>query len=129
MPRALEKALWTGDDAQALFAAAGDGSLSPLLPPWIAPRTGGCLLRVRVAPGARRDALAEGEDGILKVRVAAPPVGGAANERLVKFLARKVLGLPRSAVWITSGARGRRKSVAVDAPAGEVVAAVRGWGS
>lgn len=46
------------------------------------------------------------------MRVAAPPVDGAANEVLVRFLAKR-LGVPRSAVELTAGAGSRSKAVVV----------------
>jgi uncharacterized protein (TIGR00251 family) len=49
----------------------------------------------------------------LKIRVAAPPVGGEANEELVRFLAKR-LGVPRSAVTIVSGSGSRSKVAAVE---------------
>jgi uncharacterized protein YggU (UPF0235/DUF167 family) len=60
-----------------------------------------------------------GEDGALRVRVAAPPVDSVANDSLCRVLARE-LGVARSAVRIVAGATARRKVVAVagiDAPA------------
>lgn len=48
----------------------------------------------------------------LKLRVAAPPVDGAANEAVVRFLAER-LGVPRSAVRVEAGATGRSKVIAV----------------
>ena len=60
-----------------------------------------------------------GEDGALRVRVAAPPVDSAANDALCRLLARE-LGVARAGVWIVAGATARRKVVAVagiDAPA------------
>jgi hypothetical protein len=48
----------------------------------------------------------------LRVRVAAPPVEGAANEELIRTLAR-ALGVPRSAVEIVSGDRSKSKRVRV----------------
>jgi len=60
-----------------------------------------------------------GEDGVLRVRVAAPPVESAANEALGRLLARE-LGIARAGVRIVAGATARRKLVAVagiDAPA------------
>ena len=77
---------------------------------------------MRVVPGASRDGLVGVVEGALRVRVSAPPVEGAANERLTKYLAREVLGLPRSAVGIRSGEHGRSKVVGVAAPAEEVAA-------
>jgi len=44
----------------------------------------------------------------LRIRLSAPPVDGAANEALIRYLAER-LGLPRSAVELVSGASGRRK--------------------
>jgi uncharacterized protein (TIGR00251 family) len=49
----------------------------------------------------------------VKIRIAAPPVDGAANEALIRFLA-DALGVPKSAISIASGAAGRRKRLAVD---------------
>ncbi len=60
-------------------------------------------------------------DGALKVRLAAPPVEGAANEELVRFLARR-LGVPKSAVRVVSGESGRSKVVEVDGVALDHVA-------
>jgi len=51
--------------------------------------------------------------GGIKVRVAAPPVDGAANDELVRFLAER-LGVPRAAVRLVAGAAARRKTVTVE---------------
>ena len=80
--------------------------------PWLEPAEGGVRLAVVVTPRASRTELAGVAGGRLRVRVAAPPVDGAANEELVRFLARH-LGLARSAVALASGAAGRRKTVLV----------------
>jgi uncharacterized protein (TIGR00251 family) len=68
---------------------------------------------VRVIPRARKTACAGFRDDALVVRVAAPPVEGAANDALVEFFAT-ALHVPRRAVRILSGDRGRRKRVAID---------------
>jgi uncharacterized protein YggU (UPF0235/DUF167 family) len=47
-------------------------------------------------------------DGALRLRVAAPPVDGAANEAVARLLAAE-LGLPRGAVTLVAGARARVK--------------------
>jgi uncharacterized protein len=65
---------------------------------------------VRVAPRASRTALAGEHDGALKVRVAAPPVEGAANEELVRFLARH-FGVPARDVEIVAGHSSKTKRV------------------
>ena len=67
---------------------------------------------MRVQPRASRDALAGERAGALVVRLTAPPVEGAANEALARFLG-KALGVPPSAVRIVAGATGRNKVVAV----------------
>ncbi len=68
------------------------------------------MLKVRVTPRARRDAVEGEREGALLVRLTAAPVEGAANEALVKVLGRAV-GLPPSAVRILRGTTGRNKSV------------------
>jgi uncharacterized protein (TIGR00251 family) len=70
-------------------------------------------LDVRVIPRARRTECAGFRDDVLVVRVAAPPVDGAANEALIAFLAA-ALHVPRRAVQIVSGDRVRRKRVAIE---------------
>jgi uncharacterized protein len=71
-------------------------------------------LVVRLTPRAGRDAI-EGVDaeGRLRVRVAAPPVDGAANEALVRLLA-SALDLTRTAIEVESGATSRVKRIRVE---------------
>jgi len=52
------------------------------------------------------------EDGSLKIRLTAPPVDGAANEALVKFLS-ETLSISKSKVEIVSGHTGRQKIVRI----------------
>ena len=70
-------------------------------------------LDVRVIPRARKTECAGFRDDVLVVRVAAPPVEGAANDALIAFFA-SALHVPRRAVRIVSGDRGRHKRVAID---------------
>ncbi|MDO8751373.1 MAG: DUF167 domain-containing protein [Dehalococcoidia bacterium] len=70
-------------------------------------------LAVHVAPGSKRDAIVAVADGVVRVRVAAPPEKGKANEALARLLAG-CLGAPHRAVTITRGAAGRHKVVVVD---------------
>ncbi len=72
----------------------------------------GVTLRVRVQPRASKDALAGEREGALVVRLSAPPVEGAANEALARFLGR-TLGIAPSAVEVVRGATGRHKLVAI----------------
>lgn len=76
------------------------------------------VLAVRLTPRGGRDAVdgwALDADGraFLKVRVASPPVDGAANAALVAFLA-KALKIPRSAVRLASGETARVKRLELD---------------
>ena len=48
----------------------------------------------------------------MKIRVKAPPVGGAANEELVRFLA-KHFAVPRSSIELVSGTGSRQKRIAI----------------
>ena len=73
---------------------------------------GAIAFGVRVVARASRSEVAGEADGRLRVRVAAPPVEGAANEELARTIAR-ALGVPRSAVEITSGLRSKSKLVRV----------------
>lgn len=70
-------------------------------------------LVVHVQPRAKRSEAAGRHGDALKVRLAAPPVDGAANEELVRFLA-DALGLPRRAVRLVAGQASRRKVVELD---------------
>ncbi len=69
-------------------------------------------LTVHVVPRARATGVAGRHGDALKIRLAAPPVDGAANDELVRFLAER-LGVARSAVTITAGHAGRRKTVTI----------------
>jgi uncharacterized protein (TIGR00251 family) len=73
----------------------------------------GVRFSVRVQPRASADEVAGTHGTALKVRLHAPPVDGAANEALVRFLAG-ILGVARRAVRIISGESSRIKTVEVD---------------
>lgn len=63
-------------------------------------------------PRASRSEIAGEHDGRLRIRVTAPPVDGAANEEVIRVLAR-ALGVTRNAVEISSGQTSRLKRVKV----------------
>jgi uncharacterized protein (TIGR00251 family) len=84
-----------------------------LIPPVLEPTVGGIRLRIQVQPRAARTELAGLHGDALRIRLAAPPVDGAANEALVRFLAG-TLGVARSSVAITAGVSGRRKTVVIE---------------
>ena len=77
-------------------------------------RTDAARITVRLTPRAGRDAIDGWRDGILHVRVAAPPAENGANEALLRLLA-KSLAVPRSSISIVSGAHSRAKVIAIDA--------------
>jgi hypothetical protein len=67
---------------------------------------------VRVIPRARKTEIDGERDGALVVRVAAPPVEGAANDALVGFFA-DALRLPRRAIAIVGGEHSRVKRISI----------------
>jgi uncharacterized protein len=70
------------------------------------------LLSLRVQPRASRDEIIGWQDATLRLRVTAPPVGGAANTAVARLLAR-ALGVPFSAISVVRGVRGRDKIVEI----------------
>ena len=70
---------------------------------------------VRVQPRASQSAVAGLHDDALKVRLAAPPVDGAANEELIKLFAR-LLDVARADIEIRSGANSRQKVIRIYHP-------------
>jgi len=77
-------------------------------------------ITVHVVPRARRTEVAGRHGDAIKIKLAAPPVQGAANAELVRFIAER-LRVPRDAVTIRGGAAGRRKTVAIEGVAADVV--------
>jgi uncharacterized protein len=70
-------------------------------------------LEVRVIPRAKRTEIAGRRGSALLVRLAAPPVDGAANEALRAFLAER-LGVPQRQIAIVRGATSRDKTLAIE---------------
>lgn len=79
------------------------------------------VFNVRVVPRASKSGIVGEHDGTLKVRIAAPPVDGAANEELIKLIAKK-LGVAKSAVEIVSGQTSKLKQVRVSGITGDKLA-------
>ncbi|MEO8199529.1 MAG: DUF167 domain-containing protein [Gemmatimonadota bacterium] len=86
---------------------------------------GGIRLLVLVQPRASITSLAGMHGERLKIRLAAPPVDGAANEALVVFLTR-LLQVNRSAVSIKSGQSSRRKTLVINGISVERAKAILG---
>ena len=76
-------------------------------------RDGQLVFRVQVAPRSSRSEVVGEHNGALRVRLAAPPVDGAANEELIHVLA-KTFKVSRSAVTILSGHSSRLKQVSIN---------------
>lgn len=69
-------------------------------------------LVVRVRPNAKQNQLLGFKEGILQIRIAAPPIEGKANEALVKFLSTH-LGVSKSRLSIERGLTGRTKTIII----------------
>lgn len=74
------------------------------------------LIRCKVKPGARENAVSGVKADELHVRVRAAPEKGKANEAVVRLLA-DALGVPKSRVGVKTGAGSPRKLVSVPASA------------
>ncbi|MGE4317402.1 MAG: DUF167 domain-containing protein [Deferribacterales bacterium] len=70
-------------------------------------------LSIYVQPGAKKTELQGLHDGRPKVRISAPPVDGAANEELVRFVS-KLLKISKSSVNLISGHTSRLKTLEID---------------
>ncbi len=71
------------------------------------------LLRVKVTPKARSNSIVGWEGDRLKIRLAANPEKGEANDKLIEFLA-EVLGIRPSAITIIRGHTSRLKDLEIE---------------
>ncbi|CAG0975319.1 hypothetical protein RHDC4_01548 [Rhodocyclaceae bacterium] len=85
---------------------------------WLRADSDGVMLTLHIQPGAKKTEVAGLHGDALKIRLAAPPVDGKANEALVAFVA-KTLGVSKASVELVSGqtSRAKRLRVAGVAPA------------
>ena len=81
---------------------------------------GRITLTLHIQPGAKTTEFAGLHGDALKIRLAAPPVDGKANEALIKFVA-ETLKLPKSAVILKSGQTSRRKVLEVNGSSREAL--------
>jgi uncharacterized protein (TIGR00251 family) len=72
----------------------------------------GVRLRIKAVPRASRSEIAGIHNNTVRIRLAAPPVDGAANEELVRFLAH-TLSVPRTAIRLVSGQTSRSKVITI----------------
>ena len=73
---------------------------------------GQVVFNVQVVARASRSEIIGEHNGALRVRIAAPPVDGAANEELILILAR-TFKVSKDAIQIVSGHTGRTKRVSI----------------
>jgi len=85
----------------------------------------GVTFTVKVLPRSSRNEIVGEQEGMLRVKLTAPPVEGAANKMLVNFLSSK-LKVSKSSVTILSGETGRTKTIRVAGVTGEEIAALAG---
>ena len=69
-------------------------------------------LTLHVQPNARQNEILGFEDGILRIKIAAPPIDGKANKELVAFLS-KHLGVSKSSITIDHGQTGKSKVISI----------------
>jgi uncharacterized protein (TIGR00251 family) len=70
-------------------------------------------LNVKVTPNAARDEITGFTEGVLNVKIAAPPEKGKANKKLIDFLSDR-LGVSNSSIRLIRGQTSRRKVIAID---------------
>ena len=88
----------------------------------------GVLFTVHVQPRASRNEVCGVQGDELKLRLTAPPVEDAANRLCIEYIA-KLLGIAKSRVSITSGAKSRHKTVKITGiTSAEILALVKSSG-
>ena len=75
-------------------------------------KNGNLIFNVRVVPRASKSEIVGDLDGALKIRIASPPVDGAANAELIKVLVKK-FNVSKSAVEIVSGQNSKTKQIKI----------------
>ena len=82
---------------------------------WYREDSDSVTLSVRVVPRASQSEIVGLHDGAMRIRIAAPPVEGAANQELLKFLAKR-FKVPRASVTLIAGAGSKNKTIRVANP-------------
>lgn len=80
----------------------------------------GVAFMAKIVPGSSKTAFAGVLDGMMKVKIAAPPEKGKANKCLVDFLAKK-LGVKKKDISIVSGATNPVKQIQIDGMSREIL--------
>lgn len=72
----------------------------------------GVILTVKVVPGSSRTSIAGQLDGMVKIKISAPPEKGKANQSLIEFLAKQ-LGVKKNQIEIIAGSANPVKRVKI----------------
>jgi uncharacterized protein (TIGR00251 family) len=78
--------------------------------PFIQENINGIILNILIQPRSSKNMIAGQHGDTLKIKLTAPPVGGAANKMCIQYLS-KWLDIPKSSIEIISGHTGRTKRV------------------
>jgi uncharacterized protein len=73
----------------------------------------GSMLRVRVNPKSSKNEILGWKDDELQIKLTAPPIDGAANSALIKFISNWI-GIRKSDIKLISGEKSRNKCLYID---------------
>jgi len=71
-----------------------------------------CRITIQVQPKSSQNKVTRFEDGVVYVKITAPPVKGKANQELIKYLS-SILGISKSSINIEKGETSKRKLVSI----------------
>lgn len=95
------------------------------MPSFLKELDGRVHLEIKVQPRSSRNQILGEQDGVLRVKLTAPPVDGEANQALLEFLARQ-LNIPRKNLRIIRGESSRQKLLEVTGLSGSEVVKLLG---
>lgn len=84
-------------------------------------------LVLQIQPNAKHNEVQDFKEGVLHIKIAAPPVKGKANQELIRYLG-DILGIARSRINIEKGTTGRRKLISISGlEKDRVTSLITGW--
>lgn len=89
-------------------------------------QNGGVVFSIRVVPRASKTEIVGEMEGAVKVRIASPPVDGAANGEVVKLFS-KTMGVAKSSVEIVAGHASKAKQIRINGVTAEEVRTALGF--
>lgn len=81
---------------------------------WCTQTAVGVRIAVQITPNAKKTEIVGETEGMLRIKLHAPPVDGKANEALIRYIA-DAINVPKSCVSITHGFTGRKKLLEIRA--------------